>query len=333
MPACPPQEKLHAAAMAAAEGRLWLFGGQLGRSCVRALYSLDLATLTWRQHALGSAAPKGRAGHTLTSIGGRYILLFGGEGKRLHNDMYMLDPKSAQWSKVRQQGTPPTARRGHSMVWDGGDRLICFGGSTNSTTDSQLSVFTLSRNEWSTSMASGAIPSPRTHHSAVLIRPGIMLMFGGCNSQVRCRPAQVAGTVSVHGAVVGVVARVAARSQICTPPPTATPTHSPSFPTHRNPPPWLCLHVLQGVFFNDSYCLQLATMTWYRPQLLNPPPPPRYYHSCVALSNGKVVMFGGINTKQAFDSVVLFDTPASFGPDLGAVADELARMRVSGSWV
>jgi hypothetical protein len=59
-------------------------------------------------------------------------------------------------------------------------------------------------------------------------------------------------------------------------------------------------------------------------QPLSPPPPPRYHHSCHFV-HGKVVLYGGVNPKQAFDSVVLLQTSSGV-QELSALADELARM-------
>eukprot|EP00877_Chromochloris_zofingiensis_P009642 jgi/Chrzof1/4931/Cz15g05020.t1 len=256
-------EKLHAAAMATTGSIIWMYGGQHGRKFLRNLYSLDTETLTWQLHTPGGAAPGGRAGHTLAAAGDEAVYLFGGQGKKLYNDLFVLGPGGNEWVELRCRGKIPTPRRGHSLIWDGGDQLICFAGSTAQSTDNGLFVYSISRNEWFVPESSGAIPSPRTHHSAVMVGHSQMLVFGGCNAL--------------------------------------------------------------GVFFNDSYILDLGTYTWTKPQQLNTAPAPRYYHSCTSVA-GKVVMYGGINPKQSFDSIVLFET--SFQNELSAVADELARMSV-----
>jgi hypothetical protein len=79
----------------------------------------------------------------------------------------------------------------------------------------------------------------------------------------------------------------------------------------------------QGTFFNDVYILDVHTFTWSRPQQLNPAPPPRYHHCCFCIDS-KVLIYGGINTTQAFEGVVVLET--NFGTELSAVADELFKM-------
>lgn len=108
---------------------------------------------------------------------------FGGQGKKLYNDLYRLDAAGGTFVEVEAAGKAPSPRRGHSMTWDGRDYLVVFGGITQSgATDNHLSLFSLSRGEWLTPQAFGPAPSPRTQHSATLLAPGIIFVFGGCNS-------------------------------------------------------------------------------------------------------------------------------------------------------
>lgn len=256
-------DKLHAAAMCAVGSTLWMFGGQQGRKHLRTLYSLNTDVLDWKLVTPAGAQPAAREGHTFTTVASSgLVYLFGGQGKKFYNDMFILKPGGSEWVEVKPTGRVPSPRSGHSMVWDGGDRLICFAGAAGMSTDSALAVYSISNNEWTAVQAQGTVPSPRARHTAVLLSPSSMLVFGGCSSA--------------------------------------------------------------GVFFNDAYLLNLETWTWTRLQTLSPPPPPRYHHSC-HLVNGKLVLYGGVNPKQAFDSVVLLQTSTGV-QELSALADELARM-------
>jgi hypothetical protein len=256
-------DKIHAAAMCAVGSTLWMFGGQQGRKHLRTLYSLNTDVLDWKLVTPAGAQPAAREGHTLTSVAfSGLVYLFGGQGKKFYNDMFILKPGGIEWVEIKAAGRVPSPRSGHSMVWDGGDRLVCFAGAASTTTDSALAVYSISSNTWAAVTAQGTAPTPRTRHTAVLLGPSSMLVFGGCNSA--------------------------------------------------------------GVFFNDSYVLNLETWAWTRLQPLNPPPPPRYHHCC-HLVDGKVVLYGGVNPKQAFDSCVLLQTSSGV-QELSALAEELARM-------
>jgi N-acetylneuraminic acid mutarotase len=175
-------DKLHAAAMCALGNSLWLFGGQQGRKHLQSLYSLNTEMLSWRLVTTAGACPAGREGHSFTAVNGQLAYLFGGQGKKLYNDFFVLRQGGSAWVELKACGSAPAPRSGHSMVWDGQDSLVCFGGTTASSTDNSMFVYSLSRNEWSAPECSGTIPSPRTHHSAVLVAPRNMLVFGGCNA-------------------------------------------------------------------------------------------------------------------------------------------------------
>eukprot|EP00195_Chlamydomonas_chlamydogama_P012056 CAMPEP_0202893872 /NCGR_PEP_ID=MMETSP1392-20130828/3368_1 /ASSEMBLY_ACC=CAM_ASM_000868 /TAXON_ID=225041 /ORGANISM="Chlamydomonas chlamydogama, Strain SAG 11-48b" /LENGTH=651 /DNA_ID=CAMNT_0049578361 /DNA_START=173 /DNA_END=2128 /DNA_ORIENTATION=+ len=174
-------EKVLSHAAAAVGNHMWMFGGQQGRSFLRKLYSLDLTTYSWRKYSSDSL-PSARAGHAMVTVQ-NVVYLFGGQGKKLMNDMYRLDTNSGEFSEVKAVGRLPTPRRGMSLVYDGRDSLICFGGMHSGGMDNSLSVFSLSRSEWYAPQQLGAIPTPRTNHSAVLLRPHLVLLFGGCNAQ------------------------------------------------------------------------------------------------------------------------------------------------------
>jgi hypothetical protein len=76
------------------------------------------------------------------------------------------------------------------------------------------------------------------------------------------------------------------------------------------------------------HVLDLSTFTWSRPATLGALPAARYHHSCTRAGR-RVVLYGGINPRQAFDGVALVETSAGLGGELSAVADELARMSSS----
>ncbi|GAX74552.1 hypothetical protein CEUSTIGMA_g2002.t1 [Chlamydomonas eustigma] len=177
----PDKTMAHAAASCGQS--IFVFGGQQGRNFIRKLYVLNVDddTFLWRRIS-NDTLPSARAGHAMVTVDSR-IFLFGGQGKKLMNDLHCLDPSSGQFHEVHPKGRLPLPRRGMSVVYDGMDSLVCFGGMHGSSIDNALSVYSLQRNEWSYPQQQGQGPSARTNHSAVLIAPGQMLVFGGCNAQ------------------------------------------------------------------------------------------------------------------------------------------------------
>lgn len=175
-------------AAAALGSTMWMFGGQQGRSLLRKLHVLDLEAMTWRRVGSNDTVPVARAGHAMVPVtsssgSGGAIYLFGGQGKKLLNDLYRLDPATGLFSEIKAAGRLPIPRRGMSLVYDGQDSLVCFGGTHASGIDAALSVYSISRSEWTHPQQLGAIPSARTNHSAVLLAPHQVLLFGGCNAQ------------------------------------------------------------------------------------------------------------------------------------------------------
>lgn len=78
-----------------------------------------------------------------------------------------------------------------------------------------------------------------------------------------------------------------------------------------------------GTFFADCHVLDTRDWTWSQPQSLNPGFAPRYNHTVCLGPNGRVFLYGGVNSKQTFDSVITMDTKDTIGDDLSAVAAEL----------
>jgi hypothetical protein len=74
--------------------------------------------------------------------------------------------------------------------------------------------------------------------------------------------------------------------------------------------------------------LDISSWSWSRPSVLSTPPPQRYNHSCVAAGH-KLLLYGGISSKQTFDGVVVLET--KLGRDFNLMAEELAKMSTATS--
>ncbi|KIY96004.1 hypothetical protein MNEG_11959 [Monoraphidium neglectum] len=168
-------------ALAAVDGAgVFLFGGQGKR-----LFD-DLRVLVVpQQHQHGHhhfSAPEDAASACSTSSAGSSGAASGASGGGAGGGGPSTAP-ACEWVEVKPRGRGPSARRGHSLTWDGRDALVLFGGSTSNSTDNGVWSYSISNREWTEVKARGAVPPPRTHHSAVLLRPGRLLVFGGCNAQ------------------------------------------------------------------------------------------------------------------------------------------------------
>ncbi|KAH3744288.1 transcriptional regulator [Pelomyxa schiedti] len=114
------------------------------------------------------------------------VFLYGGWDSRCqYSDMYLLDLLACTMTEVPFTGTSPHCRAGHTTVAVG-NHLVVFGGAFCAGGPYKLFndmwIFSIQSREWSevTSRMTGAIPSPRTQHSAVLMPDGrTMLVLGG----------------------------------------------------------------------------------------------------------------------------------------------------------
>ena len=71
---------------------------------------------------------------------------------------------------------------------------------------------------------------------------------------------------------------------------------------------------LQGTFFNDCHVLDLREWRWHGLVTVTTAPTPRYAHVSVTV-DGRVILHGGANAAQAFNSIIHVTT------DLGEELD------------
>ncbi len=143
------------------------------------------------------------------------LVLFGGYSDAgFFHDVYTIrthpqnvlsddkDPDLWRWKKVKIDGPLPPARRGHSMTVQaagGSYRAFVFGGVNGVQALSDMYVLDVpnwfatppkakggdvKKWAWKKVVAGGAhraLPAARAHHSALVVRPRHLLVFGGCD--------------------------------------------------------------------------------------------------------------------------------------------------------
>ncbi len=163
-------------------------------------------------------------------------------------------------------------------MWDHSDSLIVFGGLGDTAVFGDVHMLSLSTGYWSRPACAGHAPPQRYGHSACMVAANLMLVFGGCNAQVRCSPI-------VQGlAPVSALQAACLKGGAC----------------------------MQGRYFSDLHVLNTSTFRWHRLGAVGALPAPRYGQACCALA-GRVVVHGGSNGTTAFGS--LFTITVSFGHD------------------
>lgn len=117
--------------VASKEGDVFIFGGLIGSSTVRAdLWLLETKSRTCHTVATVGEGPGARVGHAALLVGNAFIVLGGDsrvdESDKLDTTLYLWNTSSRQWSRAITSTVPPP-RYGHSMCIIG-SCLYIFGG-------------------------------------------------------------------------------------------------------------------------------------------------------------------------------------------------------------
>jgi len=145
----PAQRSGHCAC-AVGDASMFVFGGNTTRASFNDLWEFQVDLNRWRPIKGSGAAPSGRVGHTITSVGSRLLVLGGREYATNQFDrvLHAFDTSTRRWSQVplRQRGAAagqgascaaaeseseeasvPVLRTGHSTdAFEG--KLLVFGG-------------------------------------------------------------------------------------------------------------------------------------------------------------------------------------------------------------
>lgn len=241
------------------------------------------------------------------------VWFFGGQaGRKFLHSLYSFDLDTCTWHKLPSDPLPP-ARAGHAMVTVAGGAVYMFGGQGRKyynelyKLDPVAGVFV----EMATA---GKAPTPRRGHSMCWDGADHLVVFGGINANTT---DSFLGLFSLS------------RSEWLAP---AASGSAPSPRTQHSAvtiSPGVVLIfggcTASGTFHNDFHVLDTRSLpvAWSQPAALNTAPAPRYHHTC-SLVHGKLLIYGGINSKQTFEGVVVMET--KFPQDLSHVAEELFRM-------
>ncbi|KAJ1635617.1 hypothetical protein T492DRAFT_835921 [Pavlovales sp. CCMP2436] len=189
----------------------------VGRKYYATADILECSTLTWRPLETVGRLPRARAHHAATHVGGGVVLIFGGAssygGGFYLNDLHELNCAKGEWhawSSTEEDSFVPLPRMGHSLtfvetiggalLFGGEDAVASFndvavfetgregggfkdvavfetGGEGGEFND--MAVFETGMRAWRPLQLSGMSPLPRAGHSATLVSPSRLYVFGG----------------------------------------------------------------------------------------------------------------------------------------------------------
>ncbi|XP_068612269.1 kelch repeat-containing protein [Brachionichthys hirsutus] len=171
-----------------------LIGGQGARTqfCRDPMWKLCTEDLSWvaAETLAEGPTPEARIGHSAVyDSDSRRIFLFGGsKNRKWFNDVHILDTRSWKWTTVEAQGkVPPLSYHSCSMFRG---ELFVLGGvfprpnpEPDGCSDS-LHIFDPQLSIWYQPVVTGAVPSPRSGHSACLMQERKICVFGGWDTPV-----------------------------------------------------------------------------------------------------------------------------------------------------
>lgn len=176
----------HSAIYDPGRDRVIVFGGY-DQDYRNETWSLSLTgTPRWTQLTMTGTLPPRRSGHVAVYHAGRKsMLVFGGYNGTFLSDVWSLELSGTPtWKLLVPSGLQPAGRMGAAGIVDTAhDRLIIFGGFGGDDLFNDVWSLGGTGSSWVQLMPSGAAPSPRLGHSAVLDEAaGRMVVFGGFNS-------------------------------------------------------------------------------------------------------------------------------------------------------
>lgn len=171
-------------ALAALNGKLYLFGGQSQDADLNDLWAYDIHTNAWE--ALTAApAPPARAGHSIVVIGDD-IVVFGGFIFSLgaaSSELWAFNTKSKSWTLLSAGagGLTPEPRYGHGAVALGNNMVVYGGESESATAISTVDLYDRGTQEWTSLQFAGA--SRAATDSAVGPFQSHIVSYGGLDNQ------------------------------------------------------------------------------------------------------------------------------------------------------
>jgi len=158
---------------------MYVFGGYDSKRYLNDFHRFHFDSARWSTVAYGGGAPSPRGGHTAV-VHNNEMLVFGGcDGWNYFNDLFRYRFDSEQWLPVRVTGTAPGARSAPAtVIHEEHQHMFVFGGYDGGRSLNDLFRFSLATSEWAQVRCSGAPPSPRGGHTAV-VHGNTMYAFGG----------------------------------------------------------------------------------------------------------------------------------------------------------
>lgn len=180
----PPALAKHSANLVGS--KIWFYGGLVKNTVTVSndLYTYDVPNNTWSGPiaTTGDVPSRGRAGHTMTTVGSKLYLVGGAtfDDKKqevILDEMFEFDTETKKWTAHNKA---PIARHGHVTAALEGKLYTWGGRSPGSEYSTDVSVFDFAVRDWSEApILTGFVPNARQWASGAPVQGRHLLVLGG----------------------------------------------------------------------------------------------------------------------------------------------------------
>ena len=213
-------------------------------------------------------------------------------------------PGTALWTELKPSGDTPSVRAGQCMVYDTkNDQVILFGGTDSASFFADTWAYSPGANAWKNLNPSDLVPSGRVAMAMVYdAASGKVVMFGGIE-----KGGALLADTWLYDPGANAWTQVTATGTG----PSARGGHAMVYEPATGKVLLFGGKDDSGVL-NDTWTFDVATTTWTRLEPANGSPTARYGHAMtVEDTTGKVLVFGGWDSKKYFDSTWVYDPAAN----------------------
>ena len=259
----------------------------------------------WYVMTTAGDCPSLRVGHTAVYVrgkapgdAGRVYVIGGANPSGPFGEAHVLDLNTRTWDTVDCPGLRPRYEHAAFVPACHPDRIYVFGGANQAGNMNDVQVLDTAAGSWSTltPSASGAAPSPRTHHTTAAVGDKLIVYSGGHTG------ADPVGDRQVHC----FDASTEAWSVLTVRGDSPKPRHGHAMAAVGVK---VFLHggMAGSTFYDDLHVLDLERNTWVSVKRKRTSPCARAAHAMVACGSD-VFVFGGMNREGALDDLHKLDT-------------------------
>jgi N-acetylneuraminic acid mutarotase len=297
-------------------GRGVLFGGQNNLNAFGDTWLYDVVTNKWKNPS-PSPSPSARDMHSMAydSVAHKMVIFGGAKlNSNVNSETWLYDVSTNTWTNPNPV-SKPSYRWGHSMAYDvAHGKVVLFGGVDAVGPNAETWIYDTATNTW-TNMNPSSAPRAR-YYSAMAYDSvtGKIVLFGGADD-----------TMAFNDTWLYDIATNTWTNQSPSSSPTPRDMHSMAYDSVAHKMVIFGGAKLNSNVNSETWLYDVATNTWTNP---NPSPKPSYRWGHVMAfdaSQGKVVLFGGVDAVGPNAETWIYDTATNTWTNMNPPSSPNAR--------